>query len=150
MKLFLISVFLFLISKVFGQEDRPTYPPMCADTIYVDTFKTDEPDRFFGGEDQLKKFLEVNVGKLARENEAFSGQIILQVSIDTLGYIKGALIIAGIDSCEICNVKILDTIKKIRRWRPHCYYAIRKNIFVCEDRDFNITIQIENKKIYIK
>jgi hypothetical protein len=150
MKLFLIFVFLVLNLKVLSQEDRPTYPPMCADTIYVDTFMTGEPDRFFGGEDQLKKFLEVNVGKLVREDDAFSGQIILQVGIDTLGYIKDASIISGIDSCEMCNMKILDAIKRIRRWRPHCYYAIRENILVCKDRDFNITIQIENKKIHIK
>ncbi len=143
--------FLFSFDLCLAQEIKYV-PPACSDSIKVEELNASW-DRasyhFFGGEDQLLRFLKINLYKQIENGEMPSGEMRLSISIDTLGNCTGVEIVKQHNSCTTCAEKLRNTVSRIHRWKPDCYYSILDNKVKCENKAFFLNIKIDNKMIFI-
>jgi hypothetical protein len=144
----LLVLLLFYAPALYGQV---SYAPACSDTIYEeeDKFCSECGDhQFFGGAEQFKRFLKINLLQKIKKGEIKSGTVVVLVHIDTLGQTQKVDILSKMD-CESCNQTILGVMKTIKRWEPYCYYLNVENKIVCEEKDLKITITIRDKQIFL-
>ena len=146
----LLVLLLFYAPALYGQVIYA--PPPCSDSISTEDDKLcwDCGEReFFGGAEQFKRFLEINLLQKIKKGEIKSGEVVVMVHIDTLGQTQKVELLSKMDACESCNQAILNLLKTIKRWEPYCFYLITQNKIVCEEKDLKIKITVKDKKIFL-
>ncbi len=143
----LLVLLLFYAPALYGQVIY--VPPPCTDSISTEKLCFDCGEhQFFGGAEQFKRFLEINLFQKIRKGEIKSGEVVVMVHIDTLGQTQKVELLSKMD-CETCNQTILEVMKTIKRWNPYCYYLGVENKIVCEEKDLKVRITIKDKKIFL-
>jgi len=145
-------LFLFWAAVAHAQSGQISYAPSCTDSIRTedDRFCSECGEHyFFGGAQQFKRFLQVNLAAQIRKGEIPAGTISVTIRIDTLGQTQSIAIASPMSHCAACNQTILNAMKTIRRWKPPCYYLIAENRVVCEEKDLAITIVIRDQRIFL-
>jgi hypothetical protein len=105
---------------------------------------------FFGGEDQLMRYLNLNLGKQIKAGVLPSGRVSLRIVIDTLGRSKEVSVAEKFLTCELCNTLVLQSIERVHLWEPDCYYSILDNKILCREKELTLNLRIKDKKIYLE
>jgi hypothetical protein len=143
-----ILFFLFLPCLAIAQTDKShiRYAPSCADTIIMegnlmngDTFKHAE-FYFWGGSQQFKRYWDVNLYPLLQNRKIPDGEIAVKIHIDTTGVPTKFDVVKHFQPSASLDTLIFEKIKKIRKWKPLCYYVIRQNYILCEEGDILVDL----------
>jgi hypothetical protein len=136
-------------ASLFSQTDK-IYPFPCTDSIRVEGVFTEYAEYyFFGGRLKMEKFLDINLFSLLKETKGYNGECTILIEIDSNGYQKGMYFVSEMPLCEKCNSLILEKVSMIKRWIPSCYYDIKENKIICENRQIVLIVKIKNSNIYI-
>jgi hypothetical protein len=150
MKIFL-ETFLFLFSMQGFAQVKNFAPAPCLDSTIEESGCMDcAALYFFGGEDQLMRYLNLNLGKQVKAGVLPSGRVSIRISIDTLGRSKEVSVAEKFLTCEPCNALVLQTIERVRVWEPDCYYSILDNKILCREKKLVLSLRIKDKKIYLE
>ena len=151
MKKLMLPILLYSF-HVSAQQNLPSYAPSCADTIYLEEDRfcsTCGEHHFFGGAEQFKRFLDINLRPLLGKEKAFSDTVSLMVHIDTFGQPQNVYLLTEAKPYDTHSKAILNAVRSVSRWKPTCYYVVDQNRVICQEMDFPITIIIRNRKIFL-